>query len=128
MSEPFISITTSKIKEGKVEDFKRFYRELVEVIEANEPRLIAFHAFLSEDGTEVTGIQFHPDAASVDFHLQVLGEKMRKSFEFIELKSSELYGTPGARLAELNRQLAASGVRISVKPLRVGGFTRSAAG
>jgi hypothetical protein len=42
MSEPFIFIGTHTISEGKLEDFKKSCRELVEVVEASEPRLIAF--------------------------------------------------------------------------------------
>jgi hypothetical protein len=128
MSGPFVIISTARIKEGKLEEFKRFYLELVDIIKANEPQLIAFHAFLSEDGTEMTGVQVHPNAASMDFHLQVLGDRMRKSFEFIELKHTEYYGTPSAGLLEVNSKLAAAGVVLSVKPLHIAGFTRSAAG
>jgi hypothetical protein len=51
MSEPFIFIGIHSLKEGKLEDFKKYEQELVELVEANEPRLIAFHIFLNQDGT-----------------------------------------------------------------------------
>lgn len=52
MSEPFIFIGTHSLKEGKLEDFKKYEQELVELVEANEPRLIGFHIFLNQDGTQ----------------------------------------------------------------------------
>jgi hypothetical protein len=135
MSEPFIYISTWNIKEGKLGDFKRFTREFVEIIKAKEPQLIAFNVFLSEDGTEMTSIQVHPDAASMDFHLQVvnqvLGEEMLEWIEradFVEPKHFEIYGKPSTGLLEADRPLVEAGVAHSVKPLRIAGFTRSAAG
>ena len=135
MSEPFIYISTWKIKEGKLEDFKRFTREFVEIVKAKEPQLIAFNVFLNEDGTEMTSIQVHPDAASMDFHLQivnqVLGEEMLDWIEradFVEPKQFEIYGTPSAALLEADRPLVESGVAHSIKSRFIAGFTRSPAG
>ena len=135
MSEPLIYISTWRIKEGKLEDFKQFTRELVEIYEAKEPQLIAFHIFSNDDGTEMTSVHIHPDAASMDFHMQVveqaLGEDMRKWVEradFLEPKHIEIYGTPSAGLLEADRPLVESGIARSIKPLHIAGFTRSTAG
>jgi hypothetical protein len=67
MSEPFIFIGTHTLREGKLEGFKKACRELVEVVEANEPRLIAFNIYVNEDGTEATVVQVHPDPDSMLF-------------------------------------------------------------
>ena len=135
LSTPFISISTLRVKEGKLETYKRYMRELLKTFETKEPQLIAFHVFLNEDGTEMTSIQIHPDAASMDFHLHVLGqvlprlkEQFGDVFEFIELKRIEYYGTPSASALESVRRFMESGVALSFKPLHVGGFTRSTAG
>lgn len=129
MTKPFIVISTWRIKDGKLEDLKRFQREFSEIIEANEPQLIAFNAFYNEDGTEMTSIQVHPDAASMDFHLNVLretlGGAMSAVAEFVEPQSLEYYGMPPESALEMGRQ---SGRDFSVKPLHMGGFTRSPAG
>ena len=124
MSTPFIYISTWKIKEGKLGDFKRFTREFVENVRVKEPQLIAFNVFLSEDGTEMTSIQVHPDSASMDFHLQVvnqvLGAEMLEWIEradFVEPKHFEIYGTPSAGLLESDEPLVEAGVAHSVKPL-----------
>lgn len=129
MTEPFIVISTWRIKEDKLEDLKRFQREFAEIIQANEPQLIAFNAFYNDDGTEMTSIQVHPDAASMEFHLKVLretlGDAMSAVAEFVEPMSLEYYGTPPENALEMGLQ---SGRNFSVKPLHMGGFTRSSAG
>ncbi len=116
MTEPFIFIAISTIKEGKLEDFKRFYRELAEFVEANEPRMIHFGAYISEDGTEVTNIQVHPDADSMEFHMQVAGEKISQGYEFFDATESiEVCGTPSDAVLEMMRQIAGSGAPVSIK-------------
>jgi hypothetical protein len=75
MAGPFIFISQSKIKEGRLDDFKRGLREMAEFVETNEPRVIAFEAYINDDGTEVTGVQIHPDADSMAFHMQIAFEK-----------------------------------------------------
>jgi hypothetical protein len=79
MSPPFIAIATLGIKDGRLEDFTRSYEEVVETVKEHEPRMIAFHGFVNEDGTEMTIIQVHPDAASMDFYMQVLSNKLGAS-------------------------------------------------
>jgi hypothetical protein len=126
MSEPFIIISSWRVKKGKLEELKRFQRQLVEIIEAREPQLIAFNAFLNDDQTEMTSIQVHPNAASMDFHMQVLrdhlGEAMSAVAGFVEPKGIEYYGTPPESLLESTRS---RGGNLSTKPIHLGGFTRS---
>jgi hypothetical protein len=129
MSGPFILISTWGIKEGKVEELKRFQRELSEIIKEREPQLIAFNAFLNEEGTEMTSIQVHPDAESMDFHLKVLrdhvGDAMSEVADFIEPKNLEYYGTPPG---SLQASVSGRGGNLITKPIHMGGFTRSPAG
>lgn len=128
MLEPFIFIGTHRIKEGMLEQYKRYTRDLVEAIEANEPRLIAFNAYLNEEGTQVTAIQVHPDAASMEFHLQLLGDKIAEAYDFLEkTESIQLYGAPSEALLTMMKEVAGSGVPLTVNGQHLVGFTRSAA-
>ena len=72
MSEPFIVIYTYAVKEGKLEGFRQFLQELFEVLEANEPRLLAINAYVNEDGTEAAIVQVHLDAASIKHYWRVV--------------------------------------------------------
>jgi quinol monooxygenase YgiN len=133
VSSPLISVTKARIKEGRLEDFKQFVKKLVENLEAREPQLIAYNVFLNEDGTEMTSIQVHPNAASMDSHMKVLdhvlGEKMEEWVEradFLEIRQIEIYGPPSDALLEADQQRVDSGALTRIlKPSHVAGFTRS---
>lgn len=129
MSEPLIVISTFRVKEGKLEDLKQYYRKILEIVEANESQLIAFHGFLNEDGTEMTSIQVHPDTASLDFHMQVLRDNWDETFseygQILEVISVEYYGTPPESALEMDQH---GNWDIILKPLHIAGFTRSADG
>jgi quinol monooxygenase YgiN len=130
MSEPFIFIGTHTIREGKLEDFKKQWRELLDVVEAKEPRLIAFNAYVNEDGTELTVVQVHPDADSMLFHLQVARDHISEAYQSVldKTKRIDVYGKPSDTALEMIRQLAGSEVPLSLKANHLGGFTRSSAG
>lgn len=72
MTQPVIYVATFKIKEGKFQEYERFYAENLKVVEENNPRLIALHTFANEDGTEITNINVHPDTAAMDYHMRAL--------------------------------------------------------
>jgi quinol monooxygenase YgiN len=130
MSEPFIFIGTHTIREGRLEDFKQQWRELLEVVEAKEPRLIAFNAHIDEDGSEVTCVQVHPDAESMLFHMQVARDHISEAYQSVLEKTEriDVYGKPSDAVLETIKQLAGSGVPLSVKAHHLGGFTRATAG
>jgi hypothetical protein len=135
MIKPLIFVSTWKIREGRLENYKQFAVEFMEHVKAKEPQLIAFNMYFSEDETEMTSIQVHPDSASMDFHLQVLakviGEDMIEWIDradFLEPQHIEIYGTPSAKLLEADQPLVDAGIPQSVKPMHFAGFTRPTAG
>ena len=71
MSGPLINVFTYTIKPGKQEEARKRIAELVDFVETNEPRMIAFHAYLDQDGKSLSIVQVHPDSASMEFHMQV---------------------------------------------------------
>lgn len=127
MTQPFIFIATYEIKEGKRDDFARYWREFVEFVEASEPRLIAFNAYVNDEGNEVAIVQVHPDVDSMEFHTKLIREHVEHAaWEFLgESVSTHVYGAVSDSALETMRQLGSSGFK--VKPHGIGGFTRSAA-
>lgn len=127
MPAPLIFVATYKVKEGKVKELQAYYERLAQLVEAREPQLIAFNAFLSEDETEMTSVQVHPDTASMETHMQVLHELWDESFaEYAEYLEEGLsvayYGTPAESALAMDNK---AGVPIDLKPRHLGGFTRS---
>ena len=56
MATPFMLVSTFKVKERSLENLRDFTRRVTELMQATEPRIIAFHCFLSEGGTEMSTI------------------------------------------------------------------------
>jgi quinol monooxygenase YgiN len=127
VAEPFIFIGTYELKEGKRDEFTRYWRDFVEFVEESEPRLIAFNAYVNDDGNEVAVVQVHPDVDSMEFHMKLIREHVEHAaWEFLgDTVSTHIYGAPSESALETMGQLGSSG--FVVKPHGIGGFTRSAA-
>jgi hypothetical protein len=80
MSSPFIFIATNRLKPGQLERERKRVPGLLEFIEANEPRLIAFNEYVGETGDEVTVVQVHPDAASMEAHMEIVRERALQAY------------------------------------------------
>ena len=124
---PFIVIGTHRLQEGKLGDFEQAWKELVEVVESNEPRMISFNAFANEEGTEVTVVQVHPDGFSMEHHVHVVREHITQAYEDLleETTSIQIFGELSDTARGMIEHFAGSGVALSVKPGPLGGFTRS---
>jgi hypothetical protein len=127
MAAPFIYVSHNKLKAGKLEAYQRnFMPELVEFVESNEPRLLAFNAFANDEGTEIAGVQVHPDTDSMLSHMQVMREHITMAYEeYLEATTAiHVYGPPNDAVLEMIKMMATPGVSVSVKPRHLGGFTR----
>jgi hypothetical protein len=126
MPGPFIFIATNRLRPGKLDDERRRVPDLVDFIQANEPRLIAFNEYADEEGTEVAVVQIHPDAGSMVYHMKLIAERAASAYaETIEATTSiQVFGMPGDVVTETLRQQAGAGVPSHIKPNHLGGFTR----
>jgi len=127
MATPFMLVSNFKVKDGSVENLRDYARSVTELMQAKEPRIIAFHSFLSEDGTELSTIHLHPDVASMEFHMQVQRNNWEETFSevvtMLEGIRVDFYGaTPPESALETFRR---AGSEISIKPTHLAGFTRA---
>ena len=126
MADPFIFIGTHQIAAGKLDEFKRDCRELVEIVERHEPQLLSFNFYFNEDESEVSVVQVHPDADSMLFHMQVAHEHITEAAEEqLVTKDIQIFGAPNEVVLGMIEQLSQSGVPLIVKPKHFSGFTRS---
>ena len=125
MPGPFIFVATNKVREGRLEGEKQRVPGWIKFIHSNEPRLLAFHEYLSEDGTEVEYVQLHPDTDSFENHLRVVERSGRSYTETLDGTTNiRIYGAPSKAILEMLSQAAGSGVPTTVMPEHLGGFTR----
>jgi hypothetical protein len=128
VSQPLVYVDTSEVREGALEELKGAIHELAEFIEANEPQLIAYNVYISDDGSEITVMHVHADSASLDYHMDVAGPRFEGFAKLVTLSSIHIYGEPSGRaLRQLHEkaQLLGSG-DVIVQDLHAG-FSRFAA-
>jgi quinol monooxygenase YgiN len=126
VAEPFIHIFTMTIKPEKVEEARKGIAELVEFVETNEPRMIAFHCFLDEEGTKLTVVQVHPDVASIEFHMEVNAKHFTTAFDYLESQvTAQYYGAISETLAAELAKWDDPNVAVTRMPVHEAGFTRT---
>ena len=125
MAEPLIFINTYTIKPGKQEAYKNAHQQVADIVEAKEPNMLYFALHISEDGSEATTVQVHADAENLGYHMSVIQDHVRAAYEYIDNSDTaiRIFGSPTAEVLDQMRQLAGSGVSVTVSPA-VLGFNR----
>ena len=92
-----VYVDRSRVRKGALGQLKPAIAELAEVVEEHEPRLVSYSVYFTEDGSEMTVVHVHVDAASLDHHMDVLESRLDRFAGFLTLSSIDIYGEPSAR-------------------------------
>ena len=123
MFAPLINVFAYTIKPGKREEARKRCAELVDFVETNEPRMIAFHTYLDQDASTLSIVQVHPDSASMEFHMQVNAKHFATAFDWLDTsKGQQLFGPISEALAA---ELAKWDEQFTHVPVHAAGFTRT---
>jgi hypothetical protein len=128
LSDAIVYIDTSDVREGALGELKAGMKELAAFVEANVPQVIAYNVYFSDDGTKMTVVHVHPDAASLEYHLEVAGPMFRRFADLVTLRSIQIYGEPSEKALGQSRgkaKLLGPDAEVVVEPLHAG-FTRFA--
>jgi quinol monooxygenase YgiN len=126
MTQPLIYVDRSKVRKGALAQLKSAIRELAEYVEENEPRLISYSVYFSEDESEMTVLHVHRDAASLDHHMDVLGPRLGPFADLLTLSSIHIYGEPSAMaLRQLHDKIRLLGSGEVIVQASHTGFSRS---
>lgn len=109
MTAPLIFIGTHRIKEGKREEFLRYFTDFcADVVEPKEPQLHSFYGCTSPESDLVTVVQVHPDSESLMTHMSIGREHFATAYaEYLEPDSSiQVYGTPSAEVLQTMAAIA----------------------
>ena len=123
MSAPLIYVGTYTVKPGKQEEARPRLAELVDFVETNEPRVIAFNAFLDRDGNTLSIVQVHPDSASMEFHMQVNAKHFATAFDWLDTSMRDQYFGPISDA--LAAEMAKWGETYTHLPVHAAGFVRT---
>lgn len=129
MSDAIVYVDTSDVREGALEELKAGIRKLVDFIDANEPRIIAYNVYFTDDGSRITVVHVHPDSASLEYHMEVAGPVFRQFVELVTLSSIHIYGEPSEKVLRQSHEKARLlGRGEVVVDSLYAGFTRFAVG
>ncbi|NJP46181.1 antibiotic biosynthesis monooxygenase [Actinacidiphila epipremni] len=116
MNSPFIYLTAHRVDPTRRDELDALLAKYTETISANEG-LLAHYAYYDEEGTELTLVQVHRDAASGEQHMQVAGPLIAQGVALAETLRVEVYGEPGPAMSkalEANAERGARAVRATV--------------
>jgi hypothetical protein len=100
MSDFVVYLDTSDVRPGKLGELKAAMEGLAHFVEANEPRIIAYNVYFSDDGTRMSVLHMHQDLPSLDFHLQVAGPLFPPVAPLVQLRSIEIFGAVNEELVK----------------------------
>ena len=126
MPGPLIVVATNRLREGRFGAEQERVPELSRFIEQNEPRLIAFNEYVNELLSEVAVVQVHPDAASLEYHMSLISERITDAYaQTLDATTRfQVFGIPTGNILRMLDQLAGSGIPLNIYPHHLGGFTR----
>ncbi|WP_227354318.1 hypothetical protein [Haladaptatus salinisoli] len=101
-----VYVDRSTVREGKLGELKAAMTELVDFVEANEPDILSYDVYFTDDGTRMTVMHAHADSASLAYHLEVAGPEFPPIGEFIELETIDVYGRPDENIVREMREKA----------------------
>ena len=101
-----VYVDISDVREGALEELKAGMKELVDFVEAKEPRLLAYNVYFSDDGARMTVVHVHPNSASLEYHMEVAGPVFRRFVELLTLSSIHIYGEPSEKVLEQSYEKA----------------------
>jgi len=114
MSQPLVYVDTSAVREGALGRLKDAIGQLADFVEENEPRLVSYNVYFTEDGTQMTVVHVHADSASLDHHMEVAGPRFGSFADLLRLSSIQIYGEPSekalGRLRDKVRRLGSGDV------------------
>jgi quinol monooxygenase YgiN len=119
MPDEVVYIDRFEIRDGKLEEFKRYAEEMAAFVEQEEPGVSSFNYFVDEVEGSGTAVFVFSDADALDRHLDVASSKFQQGYELLSGTKIELLGPASQRAAEMSRSFGAS------LKQRLAGFSRS---
>jgi len=97
MPQPLVYVDRSDVREGALEQLKDAIGALADFVEENEPQLISYTVYFSEDSRQMTVVHVHANSASLDYHMEVAGPRFGRFADMLTLSSIHIYGEPSEK-------------------------------
>lgn len=124
MTQPIVFISRNRIRPGKLAEFRQHYQTSLPLTLENKPDTLTQLAYENEAGTEVTVVRLFPDADALDSQINGADVRSKKTYEFIEPISIEIFGCSNPVTLEKMLQITGAGIAVNIVPYYSGGFMR----
>ena len=108
-----VGIARFKIREGKLEEFKRLSAQAREIVRAKDTGTLQYDTYFNDDQSECVVLERYRDSEAAIEHAENLGDLMEAILATISVVHGELLGEPSA---ELREKLAGSEVPVLFTP------------
>jgi hypothetical protein len=119
MSDQVIYLDRFRIRQGRLEDFKRYAEEIAQIVEEKEPGAVSFGYYIQENSLEGTAVFVFSGSQALDLHIDLLSERFQEGYELLSGSEIELLGQASDRATQMARTFNAS-----IKTQLLAGFNR----
>ena len=125
-NQAVVFVSHFEVKTGHLPAFRAMWDSIVLHLEQAKPRTVAYIAYLTEGGGDLTIVHVFPDGVALTTHVFGADERSRAAYEHIQPAGWEVYGpAPEEFLAQLGDSALAAGVDLVIQPTALGGFLRT---
>jgi quinol monooxygenase YgiN len=114
-SGELMGIARFKIKEGKLEEYKRLCAEAMEIVQAKEPGTLQYDVYFNADESECMVIERYKDSEAAMQHAENLGHIFEGVMNIVSVVHGEVLGEASP---ELRANLAKSDVPVLFTPFQ----------
>jgi len=118
MSEEVAYVDRFQLREGKLEDFRRYATELAAFVQESEPGVTSFNYYIDEDGVRGTALFLFSNAEALDRHLELASSRFQEGYELVNATEIELLGQPS------DRAIAMAASFNAILKAKIAGFSR----
>jgi quinol monooxygenase YgiN len=108
-----MGIARFKIKEGKLDEYKRLTDKAMELVRANEPGTLQYDVFFNADESECMVIERYKDSDAAMKHVENVGPLFSAVFATVDVIHGEVLGNASP---ELKKNLAGNDVPVLFSP------------
>jgi len=118
MSEQVVYVDRFQLREGKLEDFRRYATEVAAFVQEHEPGVVSFNYYIGQDGERGTALFVFSSAEALDSHLDVVSSRFQEGYEQLRATEIELLGEPS------DRAIAMAASFNAILKTQIAGFSR----
>lgn len=108
MADEVVYIDRFEVRDGRLEEFKRYAKEMAAFVEEQEPGVTSFNYFFDEAEARGTAVFVFSDADALDRHLDVASSRFQEGYALLSGTNIELLGPASERATEMARSFGAS--------------------